>query len=1531
MAVGTSTGGMPDWKVSEPNIDLRLHDEPLAYQSSVGRVSFQMDYWQRDGQAPATNVFTLGPGWKCSWQSYVVPADGTIYTAALLYGAGGGEILFTDLTGTVPNYYSNLRLLAVADTNGNLAGYNVFYPSGAVDIYDFLVTDTNGLVSQAYLSRKLDEQGHTTTFVYASFDPTNPVVQLNQVIDADGKTNTLSYTNTAGYNCLIAAVQDPSGHTASFAYDSNGFLTNVTDVAGLSSSFGYGSFPGSTVWAYTNWYYIWYVGGIYNPTNYWLNELTTPYGTTHFTFTDDSLTNFDADGVNRSVVVTEPNGSHQMFVHRGKTSFIESTVDWDKVPTSTPDGSNVDSGAGMVYRNSFYWGRQQFANLSATFLATGSTNWNLTLLTTNDYLRGRWQKWAHASDGGQSDALTMTRDPSPDGSIPGQMTWFTYPGQSQPYNQGTSAMPTLMIRVQPDGTLWYEQYQVDEWGNRTNVISTWTMPDGSVGSRTNAYVYAANGVDLLEAIGPEGVIEAAYGYDGHHQVLFQTNALNEVTRHTYNTNQQVTSTTLPSGLVTTNLYANGFLAEEIVVGFSTNRYTYTNGLVHTHTDERGLAVTNSWDPLQRLTKVAYPDGTTISYTYNKLDLAKAIDRLGNATAYGYNAIRQKIVETNALNQVTSYSYCDCGALEAITDALGNVTHHTHDNQGNLVKTIYPDGSSVTNQYNLLRQRVTQTDSSGAVLNYTYNHQGQTLTISNALGILQSATFDVEGLVTNSVDANGVSVQTTYDPLHRLTSRSHPDGGVERYGYTFNVSGATSYTNQIGHVTRFGYDAMNHKTSEVFPGVTTNQLAYNGAGDLLTLTDGKNQNTLWGYDVFGRVTSKVDALNRTVFNYAYNANGWLTNRWTPEKGDTGYTYDAVGNVQAINYPLSTISYSYDALNRWTNMVDAVGTTKRSYTQTGRLANEDGPWASDTVAYTYAHGLRTALTISQTSSNWAQTYDYDLGRRLTDTASPAGGFIYGFNSPSSPLVTQLRLPNGAIITNSYDNLARLQQTALNDHWGHTLDGYAYQYDLANQRTNLVRNLGLTSSTVNAGYDNIGQLTSWNASETNGLPRWHEQHGWAYDAAGNLRLRTNGALVQSFSVDSVNALTNVTRTGTLTVSGNTPAPVTSVTVNGLTAQLYEDLTFARTNLTLANGQNSFTNIAQNTYGAKATNAYTVNLSVSVVLGYDANGNLTNDGVRSMAYDAENQMTNVQVAGVWKAEFVYDGLNRRRISRNFVWSSGSWLLTSETRLLYDGYLPIQERDSNNVPLVTYTRGLDMSGTLAGAGGIGGLLARADTNGSAYYHADGSGNVTALMDGRENIVARYLYNPFGKLLGMWGTLANANVMRFSSKPYHALAEDYDFGFRRYRPDLQRWTTTDPIQEAGGINLYGYVYNSPLNYVDPDGEAGIAIPFPGWAWPKAPNPVNCAFAAGAAVGTGLCLAFPDAMTKPGEWIGNLVCPLTGGKGERNWGSNDPNPWKGYRPKDPDDPSKGGWKQDPNGKWKPVPRPEGPPPKNHPNW
>ena len=69
------------------------------------------------------------------------------------------------------------------------------------------------------------------------------------------------------------------------------------------------------------------------------------------------------------------------------------------------------------------------------------------------------------------------------------------------------------------------------------------------------------------------------------------------------------------------------------------------------------------------------------------------------------------------------------------------------------------------------------------------------------------------------------------------------------------------------------------------------------------------------------------------------------------------------------------------------------------------------------------------------------------------------------------------------------------------------------------------------------------------------------------------------------------------------------------------------------------------------------------------------------------------------------------------------------QSRYVCDGYLPMQERDASGNVLVTYTRGLDLSGTFGGAGGIGGLLARTDGSGSAFYHADVGGNITSLTD----------------------------------------------------------------------------------------------------------------------------------------------------------------------------------------------------------
>jgi RHS repeat-associated protein len=257
-------------------------------------------------------------------------------------------------------------------------------------------------------------------------------------------------------------------------------------------------------------------------------------------------------------------------------------------------------------------------------------------------------------------------------------------------------------------------------------------------------------------------------------------------------------------------------------------------------------------------------------------------------------------------------------------------------------------------------------------------------------------------------------------------------------------------------------------------------------------------------------------------------------------------------------------------------------------------------------------------------------------------------------------------------------------------------------------------------------------------------------------------------------------------------------------------------------------------------------VNLPVTNSYLYDLNGNLTNDGTRSFAYDDENELIGVWVANAWSNNFVYDGKMRRRIERDYTWIGGSWVEANEVHYIYDGNLVVQERDQNNVPKVTYTRGNDLSGSFQGAGGIGGLLARTSNSplptanpfATAFYHADGNGNVTYLIYTNQTMAAKYLYDPYGNTLGMSGSLAVANVYRFSSKEWNDNDGLYYYGYRFYDPNLQRWPNRDPFGDFGsllylrvnshngfnvvfdkiqlkdGLNLYEMLQNDPNDRFD---------------------------------------------------------------------------------------------------------------------
>jgi RHS repeat-associated protein len=571
-----------------------------------------------------------------------------------------------------------------------------------------------------------------------------------------------------------------------------------------------------------------------------------------------------------------------------------------------------------------------------------------------------------------------------------------------------------------------------------------------------------------------------------------------------------------------------------------------------------------------------------------------------------------------------------------------------------------------------------------------------------------------------------------------------------------------------------------------------------------------------------VTNKVDNLGSNAFFYAYDPDSRLTNRWSAAKTNTAYGYDPVGNLTNISYPISHgITLAYDAMNQLTNMVDAVGATVYSHDAVGQLLNEDGPWVDDTVSYTYANRLRTGLSVlAPNASAWTVSYAYDAAKRLTNVTSQAGAFGYTYSAPRSMLPAELALPSGAFMTNTFDAVARLLSTTLESSQLSNLNSHAYAYDLAGQRIWLTNTFGDYRAYT---YSNAGWLKTAQGAESGGSPsRLQEQFGYAYDGAGNLGYRTNNALTETFSVNSANELATAVPipSGTLTVAGGTlPSSATNVTISGDaggTATPYKDGTWAVPGVALPNGSATYIATAKNAQGEDATASVGVTLPASVSYTYDGNGNLLSDGNRNFTYNDENQLTSVWVTNVWRSDFAYDGRMRLRQRTEYAWSGSAWNANSTVRYVYDGNVVVQEQDQNNTADVSYTRGRDLSGTVQGAGGIGGLLARsANTTGAhAYYFADGNGNITCMTDTNQSVVASYLYDPYGRILSQGGWLAAANLYRFSSKEFHVNSGLVYYLYRFYDPNLQRWVNRDPIAEGGGVNLYGFVNNNAVGSID---------------------------------------------------------------------------------------------------------------------
>ena len=108
---------------------------------------------------------------------------------------------------------------------------------------------------------------------------------------------------------------------------------------------------------------------------------------------------------------------------------------------------------------------------------------------------------------------------------------------------------------------------------------------------------------------------------------------------------------------------------------------------------------------------------------------------------------------------------------------------------------------------------------------------------------------------------------------------------------------------------------------------------------------------------------------------------------------------------------------------------------------------------------------------------------------------------------------------------------------------------------------------------------------------------------------------------------------------------------------------------------------------------------------------------------------------------------------------------------------------------------------------------------GNYYYTRDHLGSIREVTDAIGVLQAQYDYDPYGKSVVVAG---NMNVdFGYTGHYFHAPSSLNLTLYRAYNPALGRWLSRDPIGERGGLNLYGYVFNSPIQLID---RLGLEVP-----------------------------------------------------------------------------------------------------------
>jgi RHS repeat-associated protein len=449
--------------------------------------------------------------------------------------------------------------------------------------------------------------------------------------------------------------------------------------------------------------------------------------------------------------------------------------------------------------------------------------------------------------------------------------------------------------------------------------------------------------------------------------------------------------------------------------------------------------------------------------------------------------------------------------------------------------------------------------------------------------------------------------------------------------------------------------------------------------------------------------------------------------------------------------------------------------------------------------------TNIAYSDGTPSVSFTYDR-LGRQVAITDA-TGSRTFTYNA-----ALQLAAETNAfgVLVRSYDALGRPAGFVLGSDYS-----VGYGFDEVGRFSSVTSFVAFVPFVVNYSYlTGTDLLSGWSSPTGHAVTRAFEPHRDLLTAVSN---RYNGATVSAFDYlnDALARRTQRLDTGR---AGPPDPPVT----NRFAYNPRSELTSAAMGTNqygyaydpIGNRMSATNNAETLTYLSNALNQYTnITDGVTLTPTYDLDGNLTNYNGWTFAWSGENRLI-LASNTAHRVEYAYD--YQGRMSQKVV--------DGQTNsLIWDGFNIIQVLTHTQTHTLTnaFIWGLDLSQSLQGAGGVGGLLAEVQDGAPHYAAFDANGNVTEYVSTNGTIVAHYEYSPFGEIVVQSGNLADSFTHRFSTKPWCAVTGTSEYELRMYSPELGRWISRDPIEEYGGWHLSAAMGNNMVCFWDLLGLANI--------------------------------------------------------------------------------------------------------------